>query len=137
MQHIDKVVGAGTVANTVELDNYEATDAVIGLPFDAYIETLEPSSPENQFSYTKRLIKAAVLVEESLGIQLEYNDLSEELLFRTTQDAMGRQIPLFSGIRKLSLSGIGWDTHTLKIVSNGPFQMQLNAVIIEAETGGS
>ena len=137
MQHIDKVVGAGTVANTVELDNYEATDAVIGLPFDAYIETLEPSSPENQFSYTKRLIKAAVLVEESLGIQLEYNDLSEELLFRTTQDAMGRQIPLFSGIRKLSLSGIGWDTHNLKIVSNGPFPMQLNAVIIEAETGGS
>jgi hypothetical protein len=50
---------------------------------------------------------------------------------------MGRQVPLFSGMRKLSLSGIGWDTHSLKILSNGPFPMQLNAVIIEAETGGS
>jgi len=50
---------------------------------------------------------------------------------------MGRQIPLFSGTRKLSLSGIGWDVHTVKISSNGPLPMQLNAIIIEAETGGS
>ena len=72
-----------------------------------------------------------------MGIQLEYNDLSEELLFRTTGDAMGRKIDLFSGTRKLSLSLIGWDTHTVKIRSNGPFPMQINALVIEAETGGS
>ena len=138
MQHVNKTVTAtGSVTETITLNHTQGNEHVTGLPYDAELETLEPSAPENQFSYTKRLIKIAVLVEESLGIQLEYNDLSEELLFRTTVDAMGRQIPLFSGLRKLSLSGIGWDTHNLKVVSNGPFPMQLNAIIIEAETGGS
>jgi len=138
MQHANlTVTNTGGSDETVTLSHTQGNEHVTGLAYDAEIETLEPSAPENQFSYTKRLIKAAVLVEESLGIQLEYNDLSEELLFRTTEDAMGRQIPLFSGLRKLSLSGIGWDTHNIKIVSNGPFPMQLNAIIIEAETGGS
>ena len=138
MQHVNKTVTAtGSGTETITLDHTQGNEHVTGLPYDAELETLEPSAPENQFSYTKRLIKIAVLVEESLGIQLEYNDLSEELLFRTTVDAMGRQIDLFSGLRKLSLSGIGWDTHNLKVVSNGPFPMQLNAIIIEAETGGS
>ena len=138
MQHVNKTVTAtGSGTETITLDHTQGNEHVTGLSYDAELETLEPSAPDNQFSYTKRLIKIAVLVEESLGIQLEYNDLSEELLFRTTVDAMGRQIPLFSGLRKLSLSGIGWDTHNLKVVSNGPFPMQLNAIIIEAETGGS
>ena len=78
---------------TITLTHTEGNEHVTGLAYDAELETLAPSAPDNQFSYTKRLIKAAVLIEESLGIQLEYNDLSEELLFRTTQDAMGRQIP--------------------------------------------
>ena len=138
MQHSNlTVTDTGGSDETITLTHTEGNEHVTGLAYDAEMETLAPSAPENQFSYTKRLIKVAVLVEESLGIQLEYNDLSEELLFRTTQDAMGRQIPLFSGLRKLSLSGIGWETHNLKIVSNGPFPMQLNAVIIEADTGGS
>ena len=138
MQHVNKTVTAtGSGTETITLDHTQGNEHVTGLSYDAELETLEPSAPDNQFSYTKRLIKIAVLVEESLGIQLEYNDLSEELLFRTTVDAMGRQIDLFSGLRKLSLSGIGWDTHNLKVVSNGPFPMQLNAIIIEAETGGS
>jgi hypothetical protein len=138
MQHSNMTVtNTGSSDETITLSHSLGNEHVTGLPYRAEIETLTPSAPENQFSYTKRLIKAAVLIEESLGIQIEYNDLSEELLFRTTQDAMGRQIPLFSGLRKISLSGIGWDTHNIKIVSNGPFPMQLNAVIIEAETGGS
>ena len=49
---------------------------------------------------------------------------------------MGLQIPLFSGRRKLSLSGIAWDDYDLKITSNGPFPMQINALVIETETGG-
>ena len=142
------VTDAGSTSNTatvtatggteqITLSHTQGNEHVTGLGYDAEIETLEPSPPENQFSYTKRLIKVAVLVEESLGIQLEYNNLSEELLFRTTVDAMGRQIPLFSGMRKLSLSGIGWEEHNLNIISNGPFPMQLNALVIEADTGGS
>tara|TARA_R110000787_G_scaffold162449_1_gene275862 strand:- start:179 stop:2818 length:2640 start_codon:yes stop_codon:yes gene_type:complete len=133
MQHVDKTVANGTIT----LNHAEADRAVTGLAYTAEIDTLEPSAPANQFSYSKRLINLAVLIEESLGIQLEYNDLSEELLFRTTGDAMGRKIDLFSGTRKLSLSLIGWDTHTVKIRSNGPFPMQINALVIEAETGGS
>ena len=65
--------------------------------------------------------------------QLDYNDLSEELLFRTMADSMGRQIDLFSGTRKLSLSGIGWDVHTVKISSNGPLPMQINSIIISSK----
>jgi len=137
MQHNDLTVTATGGTEEVILSHTQGNEHVTGLPYDAELVTLEPSSPQNQFSYTKRLIKIAVLVEESLGIQLEYNNLLEELLFRTTVNAMGRQVPLFSGMRKLSLSGIGWDTHSLKILSNGPFPMQLNAIIIEAETGGS
>ena len=137
MQHNDMTVTATGGTEQITLSHTQGNEHVTGLTYDGELETLEPSPPDNQFSYTKRLIKLAVLVEESLGIQLEYNDLSEELLFRTTVDAMGRQIPLFSGMRKLSLSGIGWEAHNLKIISNGPFPMQLNALVIEADTGGS
>ena len=133
MQHVNKTVANGTVT----LNHTEGSRSVTGLAYTAEMDTLEPSAPPNQFSYSKRLINLAVLLEESLGIQLEYNDLSEELLFRTTGDAMGRKIDLFSGTRKLSLSLIGWDNHTVKIRSNGPFPMQINALVIEAETGGS
>ena len=134
MQHVNRTVASD---GSVALSHYEGDKAVAGLAYTTEVDTLEPSAPEHQFSYSKRLIKIAVIIEESLGIQLDYNDLSEELLFRTTSDAMGRQIPLFSGTRKLSLSGIGWEVHTVKISSNGPLPMQLNAIIIEAETGGT
>ena len=53
------------------------------------------------------------------------------------QNQMGVKIDLFSGKRELSLSGIGWEEHNLNIISNGPFPMQLNAIVIEADTGGS
>ena len=53
------------------------------------------------------------------------------------QNQMGNQIDLFSGKRELSLSGIGWDVHNLEIISNGPFPMQINALVIESETGGT
>ena len=138
MQHVDKTVTTtGGSDETITLNHTEGSRAVAGLSYSAEMDTLEPPAPEHQFSHSKRLSKIAVIIEESLGIQLDYNDLSEELLFRTMADAMGRQIPLFSGTRKLSLSGIGWDVHTVKIKSNGPLPMQLNAIIIESETGGS
>ena len=137
MQHTDQTVTSDGGVEQITLSHTQGNEHVTGLAYDAELETLEPSAPENQFSYTKRLVKLGVLVEESLGIQIEYNNLSEELLFRTTVDSMGRQIPLFSGMRKLSLSGIGWEIHNLIIKSNGPFPMQLNAIIIETEIGGS
>ena len=65
-----------------------------------------------------------------------FNDSDEEILFRSTQDNMCEQIDLFTGMRKLTLSGIGWDVHTLKVLSNGPFPMQINALAVEVETGG-
>ena len=52
------------------------------------------------------------------------------------QNQMGRQIDLFSGKRDLSLSGIGWDVHTVKINSISPLPMQINGLSIELETGG-
>ena len=133
MQHINKTVSSGSVI----LENTAGTDVVIGLPYNGEIETLDPTPPPNQYSYTKRLLSISLLIEESLGIQIEYTDLLEDILFRSTGDMMGQQIPLFSGSRKLSLSGIGWDQFGLKIVSNGPFPMQINSLVLETETGGS
>ena len=134
MQHINKVVSS---IGTVSLDHFQGTDSVIGLPYEGELETLEPSAPDNQYSYSKRLLNLVLLIEESLGIQIEYNDLEEEILFRSMQNQMGVKIDLFSGKRELSLSGIGWEVHNLKIVSNGPFPMQINALVIESETGGT
>jgi len=133
MQHINKTVTSGSIL----LDNFSGTDVVIGLSYNGEIETLEPISPENQYSYSKQVKNLTVLIEESLGIQVEYEDLDEELLFRTSGDLMGQQIALFSGKRKLSLSGIGWDEFGIKIISNGPFPMQINSIVMETETGGS
>jgi len=134
MQHISKVVSS---IGTVSLDHFQGTDTVVGLPYEGELETLEPAAPDNQYSYSKRLLNLVLLIEESLGIQIEYNDLEEEILFRSMQDQMGVQIDLFSGKRELSLSGIGWAVHNLKIISNGPFPMQINALVIESETGGT
>jgi len=134
MQHISKVVSS---IGTVSLDHFQGTDTVVGLPYEGELETLEPAAPDNQYSYSKRLLNLVLLIEESLGIQIEYNDLEEEILFRSMQNQMGVKIDLFSGKRELSLSGIGWAVHNLKIISNGPFPMQINALVIESETGGT
>ena len=134
MQHINKVVSS---IGTVSLDHFEGTDTVVGLPYEGELETLEPAAPDNQYSYSKRLLNLVLLIEESLGIKIEYNDLEEEILFRSMQNQMGVKIDLFSGKRDLSLSGIGWEVHNLKIISNGPFPMQINALVIESETGGT
>ena len=134
MQHINKVVSS---IGTVSLDHFQGTDTVVGLPYEGELETLEPAAPDNQYSYSKRLLNLVLLIEESLGIKIEYNDLEEEILFRSMQNQMGVKIDLFSGKRELSLSGIGWEVHNLKIISNGPFPMQINALVIESETGGT
>ena len=134
MQHINKVVASN---GTVSLDHFQATDTVVGLPYEGELETLEPSAPDNQYSYSKRLLNLQLLIEDSLGIKVEYNSLSEEILFRSMLNQMGVKIDLFSGKKDLSLSGIGWETHNLKIISNGPFPMQINSLVIEAETGGT
>ena len=132
MQHINKTVSSGSLL----LDNTAGTDVVVGLPYNGEIETLEPTPPENQYSYTKHITSISILIEESLGIQIEYIDLSEDILFRSTGDSMGEQIDLFSGRRKLALSGIPWEDFDIKIVSNGPFPMQINSIVLETETGG-
>ena len=42
----------------------------------------------------------------------------------------------FNGFKKSSLSGSGWESHTLFIRSISPLPMQINALSIELETGG-
>ena len=132
MEHTPKTVSSGSVT----LDMSTGSTAVVGLAYDSNIQTLPPNYPPNQFSYTRRLLTLALSIQESLGIKVEFNDMDEEILFRSTQDNMGQQIDLFTGMRKLTLSGIGWDVHTLKVISNGPFPMQINALAVEVETGG-
>jgi hypothetical protein len=143
MEHSTKTVSSSTYNATtnphitsVTLDHSLATTAISGLFYDASITTLSPPTLDNQYNWNKRLLTLTALVQDSLGIRIEYNDLTEELLFRSTQVNTGEPIPLFSGFRKQTLSGIGWNTHNVKIKSISPLPMQVNGLSIELETGG-
>ena len=138
MEHANKTVSASdaTPAYTVSLDHTLSTTTISGLFYDASITTLSPPVLENQYNWFKRLKTITALIQDSLGIRIEYNDLSEELLFRSTQQNTGEPIALFSGFRKQTLSGIGWETHNVKINSISPLPMQINGLSIELETGG-
>ena len=132
MEHSNK-----TVASTkVNLDHQLSTTTVSGLFYNASMTTLSPPTLDNQYNWNKRLLTLTALIQESLGIRIEYNDLTEELLFRSTQQNTGEPISLFTGFRKQTLSGIGWDVHTVKINSISPLPMQINGLSIELETGG-
>ena len=132
MEHSNK-----TVASTkVSLDHQLSTTTVSGLFYNASMTTLSPPTLDNQYNWNKRLLTLTALIQESLGIRIEYNDLTEELLFRSTQQNTGEPISLFTGFRKQTLSGIGWDVHTVKINSISPLPMQINGLSIELETGG-
>ena len=98
--------------------------------------TLSPPTLDNQHTWNKRLKTITALIQDSLGISIDYNDLSEELLFRSTQQNTGEPIDLFSGFKKQTLSGIGWEIHNVKIKSVSPLPMQVNGLSIELETGG-
>ena len=132
MEHADKTVASSVVT----LDNSLSTTAVSGLFYSASMTTLSPPTLENQYNWFKRLKTVTALIQDSLGIRIEYNDLTEELLFRSTQQNTGEPIELFSGFRKQTLSGIGWATHNVKINSISPLPMQINGLSIELETGG-
>jgi len=142
MEHASKTVTSSSVttanpyATSVTLDHSIATTTVSGLFYDASMTTLSPPTLENQYNWFKRLKTLTALIQDSLGIRIEYNDVTEELLFRSTQQNTGEPIPLFSGFRKQTLSGIGWDTHNVKIKSISPLPMQVNGLSIELETGG-
>tara|TARA_B100000029_G_scaffold234118_1_gene231385 strand:+ start:2040 stop:5429 length:3390 start_codon:yes stop_codon:yes gene_type:complete len=132
MEHSNKTVAS----NNVTLDHQLSTTAVSGLFYNASMTTLNPPTLDNQYNWNKRLLTLTALIQESLGIRIEYNDLTEELLFRSTQQNTGEPISLFTGFRKQTLSGIGWDVHTVKINSISPLPMQINGLSIELETGG-
>ena len=59
------------------------------------------------------------------------------MLFRSTQQNTGEPIDFFSGFKKSSLSGIGWQAHSVIIRSISPLPMQINSLSIEVETGGA
>ena len=132
MEHSNKTAAS----NNVTLDHQLSTTAVSGLFYNASMTTLNPPTLDNQYNWNKRLLTITALVQESLGIRIEYNDLTEELLFRSTQQNTGEPINLFSGFRKQTLSGIGWEVHNVKLNSISPLPMQINAIAIELETGG-
>ena len=133
MEHANKTVSS----NTVTLDHQLATTAVSGLSYTAQMETLSPPTPDNQYNYNKRLLTLTALIQDSLGIEIEYNETTEELLFRSTQQNTGEPIDLFTGFKKSSLSGIGWQDHSVVIRSISPLPMQVNSLSLEVETGGA
>ena len=138
MEHVNKTVGhTGATEGLITLDHALSSTAVSGLSYVAQMETLSPPTPDNQYTYNKKLLTLTALIQESLGVELAYNDVQEEMLFRSTQQNTGEPIDFFTGFRKQSLSGIGFSTHNVVIRSISPLPMQINAVTIEVETGGA
>ena len=139
MEHANKTVSASnaTPALSVALDHALATTVVSGLSYTAQMETLSPPTPDNQYTFNKRLLTLTALIQDTLGIEIEYNENSEEFLFRSTQQNTGEPIDFFNGFKKTSLSGSGWDSHSLILRSISPLPMQINALSIELETGGA
>ncbi len=135
MEHANLTVSGSPF--TVTLNHSLATTAVSGLSYTAQLETLSPPTPDNQYNYLKRLLTLTTLIQDSLGIEIEYNDTTEEILFRSTQQNTGEPIDFFNGFKKSSLSGIGWDTHNVIVRSISPLPMQINALALEVETGGA
>ena len=135
MEHANKTVTGSPY--TATLDHSLATTAVSGLSYTAQMETLSPSTPDNQYNFLKRLLTLTALVQDSLGIEIEFNETTEEILFRSTQQNTGEPIDFFNGFKKASLSGIGWDTHNVVIRSTSPLPMQINSLSLEVETGGA
>ena len=135
MEHATKTVSGSPY--TITLDHSIATTAVTGLSYTAQMETLSPPTPDNQYNFLKRLLTLTALIQDSLGIEIEYNETTEELLFRSTQVNTGEPIDFFNGFRKSSLSGIGWNTHNVILRSISPLPMQINALSLEVETGGA
>jgi hypothetical protein len=133
MEHVSKTVAS----NIVTLDHALASTAISGLSYTAQMETLSPPTPDNQYTFNKRLLTLTALIQDSLGIEVEYNETTEEFLFRSTQQNTGQPIDFFNGFKKSSLSGIGWEAHSLIIRSISPLPMQINALSIELETGGA
>jgi len=135
MEHANKTVTGSPY--TATLDHSLATTAVSGLSYTAQMETLSPPTPDNQYNFLKRLLTLTALVQDSLGIEIEFNETTEEILFRSTQQNTGEPIDFFNGFKKASLSGIGWDTHNVVIRSTSPLPMQINSLSLEVETGGA
>ena len=133
MEHVNKTVAS----DIITLDHALASTAISGLSYTAQMETLSPPTPDNQYTFNKRLLTLTALIQDSLGIEVEYNETTEEFLFRSTQQNTGQPIDFFNGFKKSSLSGIGWDAHSVIIRSISPLPMQINALSIELETGGA
>ena len=144
MEHANKTVTSSVYHATtnphvtsVTLNHSLASTAVSGLSYTAQMETLSPPTPDNQYNFLKRLLTLTALIQDSLGIEIEYNDTTEEILFRSTQQNTGEPIDFFNGFKKASLSGIGWETHNVVIRSTSPLPMQINSLSLEVETGGA
>ena len=126
MEHVNKTVAS----DIITLDHALASTAISGLSYTAQMETLSPPTPDNQYTFNKRLLTLTALIQDSLGIEVEYNETTEEFLFRSTQQNTGQPIDFFNGFKKSSLSGIGWDAHSVIIRSISPLPMQINALSI-------
>ena len=143
MEHATKTVTSSAYhvstnphITSVTLDHALASTTVSGLSYTAEMETLSPPTPDNQYTFNKRLLTFTALIQDSLGIEIEYNENKEEFLFRSTQQNTGEPIDFFNGFKKSTLSGAGWQSHTLIVRSISPLPMQINALSIELETGG-
>ena len=134
MEHTERTVDGN---KKITLSHTLATTAISGFPYTSQIETLSPPTPDNQYTFNKKLLTLTALIQDSLGIELEFNETTEELLFRSTQQNTGEPIDFFNGIKKTSLSGIGYSTHNVIVRSISPLPMQINALSVEVETGGA
>lgn len=128
------------VDGSIEL-NTDCKDIWVGLPYDAYFETLERDFQDKQLS-TKmaklRVYKLRMYIERSLGIsmnRLENGTETKLITFNPTLD-MDEAPPLITGLVDIPVSS-AWDCeYRLKVMSEPGFPCTVSGLIIGVEING-
>lgn len=109
-----------------------------GLPYESVLETMNLEAGARNGTAqgrTKRINRLVLRLDRSLGGWVGPDEAKmDQLLFRTSNDAMGQALPLFTGDKTITFPG-GQNTHgRIRIKQTMPLPLTVLAVIPEVDT---
>lgn len=133
-----KVVSSGQIT----LDR-SASDIHVGLPFTSAITTMPLEAPQREGSFvtlgkTKRIHQVQVLFAETVGAKIgPFGGALDVVAFRKPPDLMDQPVPLFDGIKRMSLSSVWEDSPRVNVVSDQPLPCTVLAIVAESQINAS
>ncbi len=131
--HPSKTVSSGAISL-----EWPSGKVQVGLPYTGYIETLDLGIPnlfEPLYGRKRRFYRVLIDFYRTVGGQAGIGTL-DRIYFRTTTMDMDTFVPMYDGIKVLSISK-GWDREiNLKIQQAQPLPMFIRAVGIESVIEG-